>query len=202
MISFVAGVLAEKRETHAVVDVGGVGFKAEIPLTTYRELPREGESVTLRTHLHLREDEIRLFGFMTGGELMMFELLLGVSGVGARMALDIVSHLPVGLFVKAVQEGDTALLCRAPGVGKKRAERLVFDLKGSKHPLLLAPPGTVETGTPPTPPAEGAEAEAADALVALGLQPQAAHRAVRKALETLGKDAGVQELIKEGLRRR
>lgn len=205
MIHFLSGILAYKSDDSAVIAVGGVGFKVSIPVTTYRELPHINGQVTLHTYLHLREDEIRLFGFATEEEREMFEVLLGVSGVGAKMAVDIISYLPAEQFVKAVQTDDLTLLCQAPGIGKKRAERLVFDLKNSKHPLFLRPVASAKPndGLPDQALTGNSAKEAVSALIALGLKPVDAQRAVSKALEIFPTPSpDVSLLIKEALKHR
>lgn len=205
MIHFLSGILAYKSDDSAVIAVGGVGFHITIPITTYRELPHINEQVLLHTHLHVREDEIRLFGFATEEEREMFEVLLGVSGVGAKMAVDVISYLPAEQFVRAVQTDDLTLLCQAPGIGKKRAERLVFDLKNSKHPFFLRPIASAKPkdGMPDKALSGSSAKEAVSALIALGLKPLDAQRAVSKALESFPDPSpDVSLLIKESLKHR
>ena len=199
MITFLSGVLASKTENRAVVDVGGVGFEAAISLSTYRELPRAGEPVTIHTHLLVREDEISLCGFAALEEREMFRILLGVSGVGAKMAMDVLSSLPVNRIVEAVQKEETALLCQIPGIGKKRAERLLFNMKQISHPLLLAPVSSTGEDKKPSVPQSDSIREAIAALEALGVKTQDAHRAIGEAVSRLGENAEVSQLIKEGL---
>ena len=202
MITFLSGVLASKSENSAVIDIGGVGLEAAISVSTYRELPRVGESVTLHTHLLVREDNLSLCGFALEDEREMFRILLGVSGVGAKMAMDVLSSLPVNRIVEAVQKEETALLCQIPGIGKKRAERLLFNLKQLNHALLLAPVvASSDQATAEIPDNDNIR-EAISALEALGCKPHTAHRAIGEAVSILGEDAGTSELIKEGLRHR
>ncbi|MGC9329868.1 MAG: Holliday junction branch migration protein RuvA [Candidatus Hinthialibacter sp.] len=202
MITFLTGVLAAKREYSAVVNVGGVGFEAAVSLSTYRELPRVGEPVTLYTHLIVREDDISLCGFATEEEREMFRILLSVSGVGVKMAMDILSSLPAGRIVDAVQRGDSVVLCQIPGIGKKRAERLLFNLKQMNHPLLLAPAVGEPAKTAAALPQNEAIREAVAALEALGCKPFEAHRAIAEAVSLLGEQSSVSALIKEGLHHR
>ncbi|RJP31178.1 MAG: Holliday junction branch migration protein RuvA [Candidatus Omnitrophota bacterium] len=202
MITFLTGKLADKNEHSAVIDVGGVGFKVSIPLSTYRELPRHGESVTLHTHLAVREDEFQLYGFATEDEREVFLILLSVSGVGAKMAIDVVSHLPVERLVEAIRKNEHALLCQVPGIGKKRAERIVFDLKNTKHPLFLRHAFASKGGESKSIPSNQHVTEAVEALIALGCKPLEAQRAIAEAIHVLSEDAEVASLIKEGLRRR
>ncbi|HOJ60233.1 MAG TPA: Holliday junction branch migration protein RuvA [bacterium] len=202
MISFLTGQLALKRENLAVVNVGGVGFKVTIPISTYRELPREGEPVTLQTILLVREDDLSLYGFATEEERDMFKLLQSISGVGAKLAMDVLSSLPVSRIVEAVQTGNTALFCQVPGIGKKRAERFLFDLRQLSHPLLLTPVMPGARRSPMAAATNERVREAIEALLALGCKPQEAQNAIAQAVSLLGEEAEVTELVKEGLRHR
>lgn len=200
MIDFLSGRLARKDENRAVVDVGGVGFSVQIPLTTYRDLPRAGEPVHLHTVLIVREDDMQLYGFAAEPERDLFNLLRGINGVGGKMAMDILSHLPASLIAQAVQRDEPAILCQAPGIGKKRAEKMLFELKRLSHPLLLA--AVSDTGeTAPAPEGE-ASREALEALMALGLKPADAQRALSEASKSLGAEADAGALIKEALKHR
>jgi Holliday junction DNA helicase RuvA len=208
MIHFLSGTVASKSDDSAVIAVGGVGFHVTIPITTYRELPPINGNVLLHTYLHLREDEIRLFGFASEAEREMFEVLISVSGVGAKMAVDVISVLSAEQFIHAVQSNDLTLLCQAPGIGKKRAERLVFDLKNSKHTFFMRPLSTTKSkdGSKDSLPIEftgNSAKEAVAALTALGLKPFDAQRAVSKALESFDDTSpDVSLLIKESLKHR
>lgn len=203
MIAHLSGQLTAKRDERAVIDVGGVGFDVTIPLSTYRALPREGETATLLTYLHVREDELRLFGFATSDERELFLLLNSVQGVGAKMAVDVLSHLPPERFVRAIEESDLALLCQVPGIGKKRAERLVFDLRRQESLKLLAAglasaKGRAPSGSASAPAAE----EALQAMIALGTKPAVASRAVDEVLEQEGEDISVEDLLRKALQQR
>lgn len=202
MITFLSGILAAKQDNLAVIDVNGVGFAVIIPISTYRELPKAGDPVTLHTVLILREDDIRLFGFATEEERQLFDILMGVSGVGAKMAIDILSHLPVERVVEAVQKEEIALLTQVPGIGKKRAEKLVFDLQRQKHALLLAPISHGQSSTVAPTAQSSAVREAVEALLALGCKPHEAHHAAAQAVQNLGENALVQDLIREALKYR
>ncbi|MEW6238557.1 MAG: Holliday junction branch migration protein RuvA [Candidatus Omnitrophota bacterium] len=199
MIAYLSGILRAKRENSATIDIGGVGYHVLIPLSTYRELPSAGEPATLFTHLYFREDDIRLYGFASEEEREAFQILMGVSGVGAKVALDILSHLPISRLAEAVQKGEAALLCQVPGIGKKRADRLLFELKGISHPLFLVPAGTE---TRKIGPRNANIIEAEEALIALGCKPLEAQRAILAAVQRLGDQAQTPDLIKEGLRHR
>ncbi len=202
MIAFLSGILKEKKEDHVIIQVGGIGFHVLIPLTTYRELPRIGAEITIHTHLFMREDELRLYGFATVDERELFLILLGISGIGAKMAIDIISHISVSQLVDAVQNDRVQVLCQVPGIGKKRGERLIFDLKNVKHPLFLRPAVVSETKSPQTAAQSQTMTEAVEALMALGIKLVDAQRAVTEAATHLGEDADVSTLIKEGLKYR
>ena len=124
MIGWVEGRLAEKTPEGVLVDVNGVGYDVRIPLSTFLELPDEGKTVRFRIHTHVREDQFQLFGFLSEEERSCFRLLLGISGVGPRLALAVLSGLPVSQLVLALREGNVTALRGIPGVGNKTAERI------------------------------------------------------------------------------
>ncbi len=200
MIDFLSGTLTDKHETYAIIGVGGVGFRVNISLSTYRQLPRTGEAVNLYTVLIVREDDLKLFGFATETERNLFNILSGLSGVGGKLAMDILSYVPPSVLAQAVQRDQPALLCQAPGVGKKRAEKIVFELSRQKHPILLTTPSP-ETPGEAAPVSDSAQ-EALEALLALGLKPADAQRTLSTAVETLGDKADAAALIKESLKHR
>jgi Holliday junction DNA helicase RuvA len=201
MIHFIEGKLAEKTESTAVVQVGGVGFQLWISLMTYRDLPKVDEEVKLHTTLILREDDLKLYGFSTLQEREVFQVLLNISGIGPKMALDILSNISIENLANAVKKNEPALLVGIPGIGKKRAEKLMFDLQRVKSTVFLQP-FTSSSGKELSLPKNARANEAVDALTALGLRPIDAQRAVAEAVQHLGEDATVEDLIKEGLRRR
>lgn len=129
MIARLRGILLEPEFTRCVVDVQGVGYEVQIPLSTFDKLPREGEEVTLFISTQVREDAIALFGFVTAEEKRLFETLLTVSGIGGKLALAILSGLPPESLCSAIANGDVKLLAKINGVGKRTAERLVVDLR-------------------------------------------------------------------------
>lgn len=134
MISRLRGILLESEFTSCVIEVGGVGYEVAIALSTFDKLPRPGEEVTMYIHTHVREDAIVLFGFATIEERKLFRALTGVSGVGGKMALNILSAMPVSNFSLAVESGDIKSLSQISGIGKRTAERLVVELKGKLDP--------------------------------------------------------------------
>jgi Holliday junction DNA helicase RuvA len=191
MIAFLRGILREARPTEVVVDVHGVGYLVRIPLSTFDRLPREGQEVALRTCLHHREDAMELFGFATAEEQALFELLQTVSGIGAKLALNILSSASVANFCAAVRDGDVKLLSQMKGIGKKTAERLALELKGKVQ--AVAPAAAL--GAKVTDAAAAAIEEAALALAQLGFRPDEAATQVREIARGLAAD----ELSSENL---
>jgi len=134
MIALVRGTLAYKSTDHVIIDVGGVGYRLFIPLSTFYSLPETGEA-SLYTHTHVREDALLLYGFLTLEEKDLFGVLIGISGVGPKLAVNILSHIPVADLKNAIAAGDIKRLSGLPGIGKKTAERLVLELKDKVGPV-------------------------------------------------------------------
>ncbi len=177
MIGFLRGVLVLKRPPSLLVDVRGVGYEVDAPMSTFYGLPEVGGEVLLYTHLAIREDAHSLFGFISETERSLFRTLIKVNGVGARLALGILSGLSAEEFHRAVEYQDTARLIRLPGVGKKTAERLIIELRDRLPELgSVTLPGA---GTLPVPEASPVD-DATSALVALGFKPQDASQLVKK----------------------
>lgn len=137
MIAHLRGRVLRKSPQEVVVDVGGVGYRVAIPVSTFYRVGDEGDELSLRIHTQVREDTLALFGFLTAGEQEVFERLISVAGVGPKLAVSILSGIEVGDFVSALRGNDLARLTRIPGVGKKTAERLVLELK-DKLPAIVA----------------------------------------------------------------
>ncbi len=137
MIAQIHGRLLRKGPQEAIVDVGGVGYRLTIPLSTFYRVGEPGAEVTLLTHTHVREDTLALFGFLTAVEQALFERLIAVSGVGPKLAVSVLSGIEAPELVAALRSGDVARLTRIPGVGKKTAERLVVELKDKMKDLAL-----------------------------------------------------------------
>src|SRR5512147_367098 len=129
MIASISGKLRRKGTDYLVVDVSGVGYQVHVPLSTYCGIPEQGDDVSLHIHTHLREDSLALFGFLTEAEKDMFLLLMGVSGIGPKLALTILSSLSVADLSCAIGASDDARLCAVPGIGKKTAARMVLELR-------------------------------------------------------------------------
>ena len=187
MIGSLAGLLRHKAPPALLLEVAGVGYELEAPMSTFYGLPALGEPVRLLTHLVVREDAHVLFGFATGEERALFRSLLKVSGVGPRIALAILSGVTVEAFASCVQAGDAATLTRIPGVGRKIADRLIVEMRDRL--ALLA-----ERGNQAAAPV-GVAAEAYGALVALGYRPVEATRLIKNA----GAGGSTEELIRRAL---
>jgi Holliday junction DNA helicase RuvA len=175
MIGFLSGRIASKAPPRLTIDVGGVGYELEAPMSTFFHLPAVGEAVRLLTHLVVREDAHVLYGFGTDEERRLFRNLLKVSGIGPKIALALLSGLTVEAFTRCVQDEDTAALTRVPGIGRKTAERLLIEMRDPPG----VPAGSAEAAA--RPPAASAEGEAFDALVALGYKAAEATRLLKAA---------------------
>jgi Holliday junction DNA helicase RuvA len=180
MIGFLKGRLALKQPPSLMVDVNGVGYELEAPMSTFYGLPAAGEPVALFTHLVVREDAHVLFGFGTESERRLFRGLLKVSGVGPKIALGILSGASVDDFLRIVEAEDIAMLTRIPGIGRKTAERVIIEMRDSVQ-KLAAP--TLREGTPSSPAASSPQGEAFAALVALGYKPPEVTRLLKAADE-------------------
>ncbi|MBN2887665.1 MAG: Holliday junction branch migration protein RuvA [Chromatiaceae bacterium] len=181
MIGRLRGQIILKQPPQLLLDVGGVGYEIEAPMSTFYQLPPLGETVTLVTHLAVREDAHVLYGFSAESERALFRALLKVSGVGARMALAILSGMDAARFSQCVEQQDSAALTRLPGIGKKTAERLIVEMRDRLDGLRLS--GGVTLAAMPASaagaPEDQALADAVSALVALGYRPPEANRMAR-----------------------
>jgi Holliday junction DNA helicase RuvA len=202
MIGFIRGVLTHKEPPHLLVDVRGVGYELEVPMSTLFGLPAIGSEVFLRTHLVIRDDHQTLFGFATEEERRLFRSLVKVSGVGAKMALTILSGISVEGFVRCVETEDKAVLVRLPGIGRKTAERLILDMRDRVAQLGAggvagdAADGTNGAGRLPD---EGPSprSEAYNALVTLGYKPGEAQKMLDRV--AIG-DETTEEILRSVLR--
>jgi Holliday junction DNA helicase RuvA len=186
MIGRLTGTLAEKSPPQLLIDVNGVGYLVDVPMSSFYNLPALGERVTLLTHFVVREDAQVLFGFLTHDERATFRQLVKISGVGPRTALAILSGLSVSEIAQAVSLQESGRLVKVPGIGKKTAERLLLELKGKLGDALVAPPNL----------ASNAQGDILQALVALGYS----DREASAALKALPVDIGVSDGIKLALR--
>jgi Holliday junction DNA helicase RuvA len=193
VIGSLRGRLARKSIDEVTLEVGGIGWRVLIPLSTYEALPAEGEEAALVTHLHVREDELTLYGFAAARERRLFETLIGVSGVGPRLALHVLSRLTPERFVTAIRRQDLATLTGISGVGKKTAERLVLELKDKVAEFAEV---EAEDGEPVLLTTNGEDA--VKALIALGIGRSAAERAVQLSLAE-APEAAAPELTRRAL---
>jgi holliday junction DNA helicase RuvA len=175
MIGSLRGRIASKSPPQLTVEVGGLGYELEAPLSTFFHLPPVGEEVRLLTHLVVREDAHVLYAFGTEEERRLFRSLIKVSGVGPKIALALLSGISVTAFAECVQQGDVGALTRVPGVGRKTAERLIVEMRDR---LAVAAPSAGPAGTSA---GSSAESEAYGALVALGYRPAEAARLLKTA---------------------
>ena len=190
MIGLLRGKLIEKRPNAVLLDVGGVGYQVQVPLSTFAALgPLHGEA-TLLIHTHVREDQFSLFGFVTAREKQCFELLISASGVGPSLALKILSGMGIEQLVPAIRKGDLAALVLIPGVGKKTAERIVVELRDK-----LAAVDVPEAGKPAT--KSQLESDVASALVNLGYDERSVEKAIERARPASGND--FEKLLRESL---
>jgi len=196
MINQLTGKILQKSPTETTIDVGGVGYQVFTPVTTFDRLPDIGETVTVFTYLHVREDAMQLFGFSTKQDKELFRKLITISGVGPKLAQTVMSGLSYDELIRAIQQGNIIQLNKIAGVGKKTAERLVVELRDKLAEIQLAEeqPG-VKT-------ADTIQAEGLLALTTLGYSRSASENALRSAVAELnGENVTLEELIKAALRR-
>ena len=184
------GTLVEKRPNQVLIDVAGVGYQVQIPLSTFAGLGGLHQEATLLIHTHLREDQLSLYGFLTAREKQCFELLISASGVGPSLGLKILSGMGMDELVPAIRKGDLVQLVRIPGVGRKTAERIVLELRDK-----LAAVDVPEAGKPAT--RSQLEADVSSALVNLGYEARAVEKAVEKARG--GQGAEFEDLLRAAL---
>jgi len=193
MIAHLSGTIIRKSTEAVVLDVGGVGYELAIPLSTYSALPDESARVNLHVHTTVRDDSIKLYGFLTSGEKDLFRLFITVSGIGPKLARNILSGLSVDELVRAISTEDRVKLGSIPGVGKKATERILIDLRDKVFALDMpaargdSPGGDVAD-------------EVVSALLNLGYKSGPAGEAVDRAMERLGEEADFESLLKESLR--
>jgi Holliday junction DNA helicase RuvA len=201
MIVSISGLLASATPLSAIIDVGGLGYEVNIPVTTAERLPAPGAQVKLHTHVVYREDAQTMYGFATLAERDFFRLLIeNVTGIGPKSALTIMSKLSLGVLENAIRMGDIATLAKCPGIGKKTAERLVVELKGKLGGTGLA--GAMSSADSDGSSTAGGNrtlGDAVSALIALGYKASDADAAARRASLALGPRASTEQLIKKAL---
>jgi holliday junction DNA helicase RuvA len=196
MIGRLRGILLSKQPPWLLIEVGGIGYELEAPMSTIYDLPATGKEVILLTHYAVKEDSVALYGFMHESERMLFRNLQKVSGIGAKIALAVLSGVSVDEFARLVQSGDVASLTRVPGIGKKTAERIVVELRDRVDGLAMTLPGFSERSVP-----RDAVSEATVALQQLGYKPVESARLVKEAAQP-GDDAEaiIRKALKAALR--
>lgn len=206
MIDSLTGTLREYDEDYAVLDVGGVCFRVEIPGSTAKALPEVGNEAALLTRLNFNVNEgtFSLFGFATGAERDCFDIFRGISGIGPRKGLMILSQIEIATFATAILTNDLVYLSKLKGVGKKTAERLVVELREKMVPYTASTPagGDAPAGLPSLPNMSDNIRDAIEALIVLGCRNHVAEKAIGHAVEELGEDAPTPDLIRAGLRHR
>jgi len=196
MIGMLRGRVLHKQPPFLLLDVNGVGYEIEAPMSTFYDLPLGDEVVTLHTHLSIRDDAHVLYGFAAESDRALFRTLLKISGVGGKMALAILSGMTAEEFSLAVQAGDTAALTRLPGVGKKTAERLIVEMRDRLEKIDLSPSDRAPTAQGDTAKPHSPLDDALSALEALGYKPADALR-MTKAVDCEG--LGTEEIIRQAL---
>ena len=186
MIGRLTGLLLEKNPPQVLVDVHGLGYEVDVPMSTFYNLPTIGEKITLLTHFVVREDGQYLFGFASGEERYAFRQLIKISGVGARMALAVLSGLSVGDLAQAVARQEVGRLIKVPGIGKKTAERLLLELKGKLADAL--PSSSLA--------AEGSQSDIVNALLSLGYNEREAAAAVKPLPPGISTSDGIRSALK------
>ena len=201
MITSIQGRLVEATPLVAVVEVNGLGYEVNVPVTTAERLPARGGTVKLHTWVVYREDAQTLYGFATAAERDFFRLLVEkVTGVGPKVALIIMSRLSLPMLQSAIAGGDVATLAKCPGIGRKTAERLIIELKGQFAPAAETPtPAGSPPGSNPSPEITHHQRDAVMALIALGYKAAEADKSVRQAWIALGPGATTEQLIKKAL---
>jgi Holliday junction DNA helicase RuvA len=194
VIAHLRGRLLDKQLNRLVVDVHGVGYEVHVPLSTFYDVGEPGTDVALHVHTQVREDVLALFGFLTTLELQIFERLIGISGIGPRLALAVLSGIEPRALVAAVRQGDIARLTRIPGVGRKTAERMSLELKDRLSALLVADVAV------PAPAGGDLRQDVLSALLNLGYHRPPAERAVERALGDGGGDDSFERVLKDALR--
>ena len=197
MIARISGILIQKSVTHCVVDVHGTGYRIIVPLSTFYELPKEDQPVVLHVHTHVREDAISLYGFHTREEREVFQMMISVSGIGPKLAVNILSGIAAGELVRAVTEEDLKRLTGIPGVGKKTAERMILELKDKAAKLgrddVTVCTVAVKTG-------DQVKEDALSALVNLGYKGSTVKDVVDRIMRKAPETPSLDQLLKQALR--
>jgi len=195
MIAWLTGNVQRKAADHVIVNVAGVGYQVAVPVSTLNAIAGPGEEVTLHIHTHVREDSLSLFGFSTELEKDVFQLLMGISGIGPKLAMTVLSGLSVQDLVAAIRSADDSRLCGIPGIGKKTAARMCLELKDKVRQLAPEP---FEHSTSTAPGQDSLQEDAVSALINLGYKRPVAEESVKKAQQGRP-DIRIEELVRESL---
>ncbi|MDA8124521.1 MAG: Holliday junction branch migration protein RuvA [Deltaproteobacteria bacterium] len=197
MFARLSGILIEKSVTQCVVDVHGAGYRICVPLSTFYELPEMGQPVVIHVHTHVREDAIHLFGFHTPEEKEVFQMMISVSGIGPKLAVNILSGINAGELLRAITGEDLKRLTGIPGIGKKTAERMILELKEKAAKLGTA---TAAAGDMASPSGEQVKDDALSALVNLGYKGAAVKEVVERIVREAPSVPSLDQLLKQALR--
>ena len=197
MIARLSGILIEKSITQCVVDVHGVGYRVVVPLTTFYELPEIGQPVVIHVHTHVREDAINLYGFQSQDERAVFQLMISVTGIGPKLAINILSGIAAGELIRAVTKEDLKRLTGIPGVGKKTAERMILEMKdkAAKFGREIVPVGMVAVKT-----GDQVKDDALSALVNLGYKGSTVNDVIDRIMREAREVPSLDQLLKQALR--
>ena len=199
MIARIDGILIEKTPAYIIVEAMGIGYEIIVPLTTFYELPENNQKVVLKIHTHIREDAMTLFGFMTQKEKDVFQLLITVTGIGPKLAINILSGTDFSELVSSIAQGDLNRLVRIPGVGKKTAERIIFDLRDKKIIGLSTEWGEEVSREPES--IRLIKEDALSALVNLGYKQQRINDVLEEVLQnTEGESISLDVVLKKSLK--
>jgi Holliday junction DNA helicase RuvA len=198
MIARIRGILSYKSVSHLIVDVHGIGYRIFVPLTTFYELPETGQSISLNIYTHVKEDALHLFGFHTPEDQNIFQMLISVSGIGPKLALNILSGIPSREFIQAITQGNLNRLVAIPGVGKKTAERMVLELKDKL--LKIDTAGIVAEGAKGREGNEAMQEDALSALVNLGYKSAMAKKIIDKVVAESSGALSLDHLLKKILK--
>jgi holliday junction DNA helicase RuvA len=197
MFALITGKLAHKSATEVIVDVGGIGYQVYIPLSTFYELPEAGDNVSFHIHTHVKEDAIQLYGFRNHEEKSIFQMMIQVSGIGPKLAINVLSGITAPELTRAVSGGDLARLVTIPGIGKKTAERMVLELKDKFSKLVKEDiAGTARAAISD----DVLLNDALSALENLGYKQPVARKALEKVRGSQDGDLSIEELLKQALK--
>ena len=199
MIGRLKGILAEKRAPQVLIDCNGVGYEADVSMTTYYQLPEPGEPISIWTHLLVKEDSHSLIGFTTEHERKLFRQLIRVNGVGPKMALTILSGINEREFALCVMQDDVTTLTRLPGVGKKTAERLIIEMRDKVEGLFDKTRVVNDIGSSVIAAGRSSKGEALEALQSLGYKPGDAENMIRQANKDADEELSAEALIRKAL---